>query len=143
MIMYLIGRVLQALLSMLIVISIVFVLTHLSGNPVHLLLNVNATQRDFDLLTHHLGLDKPLVVQYSLYVKNIIQDDVGNSVLTRRPVTEHIQKRLPATVELDVITMVLNVAIGVPINIYSAVQHNSMLDNCAQVFAVLNQSLPP
>jgi peptide/nickel transport system permease protein len=63
MVAYLVGRVLQTLLSMLVVISIVFVLTRLSGNPVHLLLDVNATQHDFDLLTHHLGLDKPLPVQ--------------------------------------------------------------------------------
>src|SRR5881628_2991486 len=93
---YLVGRVLQTLLSMLVVISIVFVLTRLSGNPVHLLLDVNATQRDFDLLTRHLGLDKPLMVQYGIYVKNIVQGDFGKSVLSRRPVTEHIWERLPA-----------------------------------------------
>ncbi len=114
---YLVGRVLQTLLSMLVVISIVFVLTRLSGNPVHLLLDVNATQRDFDLLTRHLGLDKPLPVQYGLYVKNIVQGDFGKSVLSRRPVTEHIWERLPATVELGVVAMLLSVLIGVPIGV--------------------------
>src|SRR5712691_8066168 len=68
---YLVGRVLQTVLSMLVVISIVFVLTRLSGNPVHLLLDVNATQRDQEILTRHLGLDQPLPVQYGIYVKNI------------------------------------------------------------------------
>jgi peptide/nickel transport system permease protein len=140
---YVIGRLLQALLSMLVVISIVFILTRLSGNPVHLLLDVNATQRDFDLLTRHLGLDKPLVVQYGLYVKNIAQGDFGNSVLTRRPVTEHIWERLPATVELGVLAMFLSVALGVPIGVYSAVRRGGVLDGCARVFAVLGQSLPP
>src|SRR5438046_4329470 len=99
MIRYLVGRVVQMLLSMLVVISIVFVLTRLSGNPVHLLLDVNATQRDFEILTHHLGLDKPLPVQYGIYVKNIVQGDFGTSVLSRRPVVEHIRARLPATVD--------------------------------------------
>lgn len=140
---YVVGRVLQALLSMLVVISIVFVLTRLSGNPVHLLLDVNATQRDFDLLTHHLGLDKPLLVQYGLYVKNIVQGDFGKSVLTRRPVTEHIWERLPATVELGVVAMFLSVAMGVPIGVYSAVRRGGVLDMGARVFAVLGQSLPP
>lgn len=143
MIRYLAGRVLQALLSMLVVISIVFVLTRLSGNPVHLLLDVNATQRDFDLLTRHLGLDKPLVVQYGIYVKNIVQGDFGKSVLTRRPVIEHIWERLPATVELGVVAMFLSVAMGVPIGVYSAVRRGGVLDGCARVFAVLGQSLPP
>ena len=140
---YVVGRVLQALLSMLVVISIVFVLTRLSGNPVHLLLDVNATQRDFDLLTRHLGLDKPLLVQYGLYVKNIVQGDFGTSVLTRRPVTEHIRERLPATVELGVVAMFLSVAMGVPIGVYSAVRRGGVLDMGARIFAVLGQSLPP
>ena len=102
---YLVGRVLQALLSMLVVISIVFVLTRLSGNPVHLLLDVNATQRDLEILTRHLGLDQPMPVQYGIYVKNIALGDFGKSVLTRRPVTEHIWERLPATIELGVVAM--------------------------------------
>ena len=140
---YLVGRVLQTLLSMLVVISIVFVLTRLSGNPVHLLLDVNATQRDFDLLTRHLGLDKPLPVQYGLYVKNIVQGDFGKSVLSRRPVTEHIWERLPATVELGIVAMLLSILIGVPIGVYSAVRRGGVLDGAARVFAVLGQSLPP
>ena len=140
---YLVGRVLQALLSMLVVISIVFVLARLSGNPVHLLLDVNATQQDIDILTHHLGLDKPLLVQYALYVKNIAMGDFGTSILTRRPVTEHLWERLPATVELGVVAMVLSIAIGVPLGVYSAVHRGEILDGVARVFAVLGQSLPP
>ena len=143
MVRYLVGRVLQALLSMLVVISIVFVLTRLSGNPVHLLLDVNATQRDLDILTRHLGLDKPLPVQYGIYVKNIVLGDLGKSVLTRRPVTEHIWERLPATVELGFVAMFLSILIGVPIGVYSAVRRGGLLDSGARVFAVLGQSLPP
>src|SRR5881628_3903097 len=139
---YLVGRAFQTLLSMLVVISIVFVLTRLSGNPVYLLLDVNATQRDFDLLTRHLGLDKPLIVQYGLYVKNIVQGDFGKSVLTRRPVTEHIWERLPATVELGVVAMFLSVLMGVPLGVYSAVHRGGTLDGAARVFAVLGQSMP-
>lgn len=143
MVRYLIGRVLQAGLSMLVVISIVFVLTRMSGNPVHLLLDVNATQRDLDILTRHLGLDKPLPVQYVLYVKNLALGDFGTSVLTRRPVTEHIWERLPATVELGFVAMLLSVLIGIPIGMYSAVHRGSALDGGARVFAVLGQSMPP
>ena len=114
---YLIGRVFQTLLSMLVVVSIVFVLTRLSGNPIHLLLDVNATERDQEILTRHLGLDKPLPVQYAIYVKNIFVGDFGSSVLTRRPVTEHIWERLPATVELGFVAMVMSVLLGVPLGV--------------------------
>jgi peptide/nickel transport system permease protein len=139
---YLIGRVFQTLLSMLVVVSIVFVLTRLSGNPIHLLLDVNATERDQEILTHHLGLDRPLLVQYALYVKNIALGDFGTSILTRRPVTEHIWERVPATVELGFVAMFLSVLIGVPLGVYSAVRRGGMLDSGARVFAVLGQSLP-
>src|SRR3989441_8193847 len=139
---YLTGRVLQTVLSMLVVISIVFVLTRLSGNPVHLLLAVNASERDQQILMHHLGLDQPLPVQYGIYVTNIFLGDFGNSVLTRRPVTEHIWERLPATVELGFVAMFLSVLIGVPLGMYSAVHRGSALDSAARVFAVLGQSMP-
>src|SRR2546428_13329756 len=106
---YMIGRVLQTVLSMLVVVSIVFVLTRLSGNPIHLLLDVNATERDQEILTHHLGLDRPLPVQYGLYVKNIALGDFGTSILTRRPVTEHILERLSAAGGPGLVAMVLGV----------------------------------
>jgi peptide/nickel transport system permease protein len=139
---YLTGRLLQTVLSMLVVISIVFVLTRLSGNPVHLLLDVNATERDQEILMRHLGLDKPLPVQYGIYVKNIFLGDFGKSVLTRRPVAEHIWERLPATVELGFVAMFLSVLIGVPLGMYSAVRRGRPLDSGARVFAVLGQSMP-
>ena len=138
----LIGRVFQTLLSMLVVISIVFFLTRLSGNPIHLLLDVNATERDQEILTRHLGLDKPLPVQYGLYVKNIALGDFGTSILTRRPVTEHIRERLAATVELGFVAMLLSVLIGIPLGMYSAVRRGGAMDTGARVFAVLGQSMP-
>src|SRR6266487_2712989 len=79
---YVVGRVLQTVLSMLVVISIVFVLTRLSGNPIHLLLDVNATERDQEILTRYLGLDQPLPVQYAIYVKNLARGDLGQSMPT-------------------------------------------------------------
>src|SRR4029453_10220438 len=123
-------------------ISIVFFLTRLSGNPIHLLLDVNASERDQQILMQHLGLDKSLPVQYAPYVRNIFLGDFGRSVLTRRPVTEHIWERLPATVELGLVAMILSVLIGVPLGVYSAVRRGSVLDTGARVFAVLGQSMP-
>ena len=139
---YLVRRGLQTLLSMLVVLSIVFVLARLSGNPVHLLLDVNATAQDQEILTRHLGLDKPLPVQYGIYVANVVMGDFGNSIISRRPVVEHIWERLPATVELGFVAMFLSVLIGVPLGMYSAVRRGGIMDISARVFAVLGQSMP-
>ena len=139
---YLFGRLLQTVLSMLVVVSIVFVLTRLSGNPIYLLLDVNATQRDQEILTRHLGLDKPLPVQYGIYVMNVAAGDFGSSIISRRPVVEHIWERLPATVELGFVAMFMSILIGVPLGMYSAVRRGGALDTGARVFAVLGQSMP-
>jgi peptide/nickel transport system permease protein len=139
---YLIGRGLQTMLSMLVVVSIVFVLTRLSGNPIYLLLDVNATERDQEILTRHLGLDKPLPVQYGIYVMNVAVGDFGSSIISRRPVVEHIWERLPATVELGFVAMFMSILIGVPLGMYSAVSRGGALDTGARVFAVLGQSMP-
>jgi peptide/nickel transport system permease protein len=124
------------------VVSIVFVLTRLSGNPIFLLLDVNATQHDQEILTRHLGLDKPLPVQYGLYVMNVAAGDFGSSIISRRPVVEHIWERLPATVELGFVAMFMSILIGVPLGMYSAVSRGGALDTAARVFAVLGQSMP-
>jgi peptide/nickel transport system permease protein len=139
---YLAGRLVQTVLSMLVVISIVFLLTRLSGDPVNLLLDVNATERDQEILTRHLGLDKPMLVQYVIYVANIARGDFGNSVLTRRPVTEHLWERLPATAELGLVAMLMSVLLGVPLGVYSAVHRGRPFDSGARIFAVLGQSMP-
>jgi peptide/nickel transport system permease protein len=139
---YLVGRALQTVLSMLVVVSIVFVLTRLSGNPIYLLLDVNATQHDQEILTRHLGLDKPLPVQYGIYVMNVAAGDFGSSIISRRPVVEHIWERLPATVELGFVAMFMSILIGVPLGMYSAVSRGGALDTGARVFAVLGQSMP-
>jgi peptide/nickel transport system permease protein len=114
----------------------------MSGNPIHLLLDVNATARDQEILTRHLGLDKPLAVQYAIYVKNVAAGDFGNSILTRRPVVEHLWERLPATIELGLCAMLLSVLIGVPLGMYAAVRRGRAVDTAARTFAVLGQSMP-
>src|SRR5262249_4166455 len=124
------------------VISIVFLLTRLSGDPVNLLLDVNATQRDHEILTHHLGLDRPMPVQYGIYVKNVLLGDFGKSILTRRPVAERSWGRLPATVELGFVAMFMSGLIGVPLSMYSAVRRGGLMDSGARIFAVLGQSVP-
>src|SRR4030095_13789473 len=114
----------------------------LAATPAHLRLAVSAPERDQEIVMRHLGLDQPLPVQYGIYVKNILLGDFGKSVLTRRPVAEHIWERLPATVEVGFVAMFLSVLLGVPLGMYSAVRRGGTMDSGARVFAVLGQSMP-
>jgi ABC-type dipeptide/oligopeptide/nickel transport system permease component len=139
---YILGRVVQLAMSLLVVVTFVFLLSRLSGDPVQLMLDVRATEEEKQALRVELGLDKPLPVQYAVYIGGMARGDFGRSVLSRRPVLEHIWERLPNTLTLGVVGMVFSVVIGVPIGVYSAVKRGSALDHVARVIAVLGQAVP-
>ncbi|MGH2394675.1 MAG: ABC transporter permease, partial [Candidatus Limnocylindria bacterium] len=88
------------------------------------------------------GLDKPLPVQYAVYLQGMLSGDFGRSVLSRRPVLEHIWERLPNTLMLGAVGILFSIVIGVPIGVYSAVKRGTALDHGARVFAVLGQAVP-
>lgn len=139
---YILGRLLQAMVSMLAVVTIVFFLTRLSGDPVDLLADVTADREQRAQLRHALGLDRPLPVQYVTYVRNVFTGNLGKSVVSRRPVLQHIRERLPASLQLGLTAMLFSVLIGIPIGVYSAVRRGRWLDQAARIFSVLGQSMP-
>ena len=139
---YILGRILQTMVSMLAVVTIVFFLTRLSGDPVDLLADVTADREQRAQLRHALGLDRPLPVQYVTYVKNVFTGNLGKSVVSRRPVLQHIRERLPASLQLGLTAMLFSVLIGIPIGVYSAVRRGRWLDQAARIFSVLGQSMP-
>jgi peptide/nickel transport system permease protein len=139
---YILGRLVQLVISLLVVVTFVFLLSRLSGDPVQLMLDVRATEEEKQALRVWLGLDKPLPVQYVVYLRDIATGDFGMSILSRRPVLEHIGERLPNTLTLGLVAIVFSIAIGVPIGVYSAVHRGTVLDHVARVIAVLGQAVP-
>ena len=139
---YIAGRLVQLLLSLLVVVTFVFLLSRLSGDPVLLMLDVRATEEEKQALRVHLGLDKPLAVQYAVYLAGMASGDFGRSIVSRRPVLEHIGERLPNTLMLGTVGIVFSIAIGVPIGVYSAVKRGTALDHVARVLAVTGQAVP-
>jgi peptide/nickel transport system permease protein len=139
---YIVGRIAQLFVSLLVVVTFVFLLSRLSGDPVQLMLDVTATEAERQALREQLGLDKPLGVQYVVYLRGMASGDFGRSVLSRRPVLEHIGERLPNTLMLGGVAIVFSVVIGVPIGVYSAVKRGTVLDHAARLLAVLGQAVP-
>jgi peptide/nickel transport system permease protein len=139
---YILGRVAQLLVSLLVVVTFVFLLSRLSGDPVQLMLDVTATEQEKQALRARLGLDQPLAVQYVVYLRGMATGDFGRSVLSRRPVLEHIWERLPNTLTLGAVAIVFSVVIGVPVGVYSAVKRGTALDHGARVVAVMGQAVP-
>src|SRR3712207_753532 len=112
------------------------------GDPAQLLLGQLATQERVEELRESMGLDKPVIVQYGLFLKNAVQGDLGDSIVTGRPVTTELLVRFPATLELTAFAMLIAVLVGVPVGVISAVKQYSWLDKITAVLALTGLSMP-
>jgi peptide/nickel transport system permease protein len=140
---YLLKRIVQAIITLFLMSMIVFLLGRLSGDPVPLLLGDLATKEDRALITKELGLDKPIPVQYIIYLKNALHGDLGTSIRgARRPVVSMVLERIPASFELALTAALISILIGLPLGVISAVRRGSFLDTAGRVLAMLGQSMP-
>nr|WP_273888946.1 ABC transporter permease [Rubrobacter naiadicus] len=122
--------------------AVFFMVRAIPGDPAQILLGQNATHAQVVRLRHEMGLDQPLVVQYVDFLKNAARGNLGNSIVTGRPVTVELAARFPATLELTLFAMVIAVAIGVPVGVIAAVRQYSLLDKITSVFALTGISMP-
>jgi peptide/nickel transport system permease protein len=140
---YIVRRLLQAVITLFLVSVIVFILGRLTGDPVALLLTEYSTLEDKELLTKQLGLDKPLPEQYAIFVGNALRGDLGRSIRGERaPALELILERLPATVKLAAIAVLVSFLIGLPLGVITAVKKGSFLDTILRILALLGQAAP-
>jgi peptide/nickel transport system permease protein len=119
-----------------------FMVRAIPGDPAQLLLGQNATQEQVQTLTAKMGLDKPILVQYGIFLKDAASGDLGYSIVTGRPVTTELLVRLPATFELVAFAMLIAVLVGVPVGVISAVKQYSLLDKVTSVLALAGISMP-
>jgi len=139
---FILRRLLQTAVTAVFVTMIVFALARLTGDPTVMLLPTEATQADRDFLKNQLGLDKSLPAQYLTFVGKALSGDFGMSFRYRVPVRDLVLSRLPATIELAVLSMLLAIVIAMPIGILSALKRGSLVDRLARWFATLGLATP-
>lgn len=139
---FVIRRLLQAALSILAVSLIVFFAVRMTGNPVNFLLSDYATVEDRQQLARDLALDKPLYVQYGVFLKGAVQGDFGTSTRIDQPALRLVLDRFPATAQLAFVAMVFAILIAVPAGVYAATKRDGPLDATVRTFAMLGQSIP-
>jgi ABC-type dipeptide/oligopeptide/nickel transport system permease component len=139
---YVIRRLALSGVAMLGVITIVFVLMHVSGDPAMLLVSQDATQQDIDRIRQAYGLDQPLSIQYARFVARVARGDLGYSYRQGLPVGELIVERLRATFELALAGLAVAVLLGVPLGLIAAARHGSAMDTAAMTAALLGTSVP-
>lgn len=140
---YLLGRLLQSIVSIFVVSVVVFALVRLSGDPVQIMMPAEASQADIELMRASLGLDRPWVVQYWRFAARALQGDFGKSVRFRRPAMDLIAERYAATLELGGLAVLIVIAVALPVGVYAAVRRGTALDYTARAFAALGQAVPP
>ena len=139
---YLLSRILQAIVTLLLLTLIAFVMTRLTGNPLDVLLDARATEEDRAAVARVLGLDRPLPVQYAIYLRDLTRGDFGNSFKTRRSALATVMERLPWTLELGTASFFVSLLIALPMGVVTAVKRDTAVDIAGKVLALLGQSLP-
>jgi ABC-type dipeptide/oligopeptide/nickel transport system permease component len=137
-------RVLQLVPVLLGVSVIVFIMIALTpGDPVQIMIGDQAiTPEQEAALRRDLGLDRPMYERFFLFVGNAIQGDFGQSFYHRRPVSEVIAERLPATIELSLVALLIALFTSIPLGVLAAIRKNSIFDRIATVISLLGVSLP-
>jgi peptide/nickel transport system permease protein len=139
---FILSRLVQSLVALAILSVVVFILARATGDPLHLILPMSATEEDYAEARRYLGLDRPYVAQYFSFVTRAVTGDFGMSLRARRPVSELIRERLPNSLRLAAFAMSVALAIALPLGVLAAVKKGTGVDRTAQVIAVLGQSLP-
>ncbi|MFB7140472.1 nickel ABC transporter permease [Gottfriedia sp. NPDC056225] len=140
---YILNRIVSAIIVIFGISILSFFLIHLiPGDPVKIMLGLNASPEQVAKLTHHLGLDKPLLVQYLQYINNVFHGDFGTSLKTGRPVLTEILDRFPETIKLAATGMVFAVIIGIALGILAAKYKDTIIDTFCTGLATLGVSIP-
>lgn len=136
-------RIVGAIPVLLGISFLVFMLMHLApGDPVVLLLGDNATADEVARVRHDWGLDQPLLVQYWQFISRAVVGDFGKSLKFGEPVTKLVFERLPATIELAFVSLLVAILISIPIGVYSAIKRDTLLDHAGTGVALIGVSLP-
>jgi len=140
---FLVRRLLFMIPVALLVSFVTFMIIHLiPGDPARVLLGESATPQTVAALRHQLGLDKPLLTQYVLWLGQALHGNLGQSIQLQQPVTQAILQRLPVTAELGIISLVVSVALAIPLGVLAAGTRNTPIDWLINVLSLIGTSIP-
>lgn len=139
---FIVQRLLQGVVLVLLVATIVFFLGRLTGNPVDMILPEDASEEDRQEMIETLGLDGPLHVQFAIFVKNALQGDLGLSIRYRQPASDIFFSRLPNTLKIVPAAMLIAILMAIPLGILSALRRGSITDRVSGTIAVLGIATP-
>jgi ABC-type dipeptide/oligopeptide/nickel transport system permease component len=135
-------RIIQTIITLIVISIVVFALARASGDPVMLIAPPMATLEDMEVIRQHLGLDKSMPEQYWVFLKNLSRGDLGESIRNRQAVSRLIGERLPNTVTLGLSAIVLGIIISLILGVTAACKFGTWMDSGVKLLAILGQALP-
>lgn len=142
MIRYIIRRLLQTVLVLFLVMTLVFVILRVVGDPAKMMVTPDSSYEDLQNIRRILGLDQPIWKQYLNYLSDVLRGDFGSSYYFERPVIDLLKERLPATLKLGFISLAVSLPLALLFGVISAIKRNSLLDNAVTTFVVMGRSIP-
>jgi peptide/nickel transport system permease protein len=139
---FIVKRVLQAVVVLFLVATVAFFVVRISGDPVKALLPPNATAEQERVLRHSLGYDRPLLTQYLSYLKGLLHLDFGRSIFFQQPAMDVIMNRLPATIRLASAALIFALVVAIPAGIISAIRRGKATDSSVMAVVLIGQSTP-
>ncbi len=139
---FIIRRLMQAVLVVWIMSLLVFVGVNIVGNPVDMLISPEADQAELERVIKELGLDRPVHEQYWFFVINALKGDLGNSFIFNEPALKLILQRMPATFELAIVSLLMAIVIGIPLGVYAGLKPDSKISKTVMATSILGFSLP-
>ena len=139
---YILKRIFKGLVTIFITVTLTFLIVRLMpSNPIYMLIDTRMSETQIQAMTEKFGLDKPLWEQYVLYLRNLLQGDLGTSFAQKRPVLDIIGEKLPWTLLLMGLAQVLTMLIGIPLGIYSGYRRGTLFDHIINAISVFGISI--
>ena len=139
---YVLRRLMHGVVSIIGASMLIFVISRMTGDPIVLLLPVDAPQALIDQTRETMGLDKPVWIQYLIFAGKALSGDFGNSYRWQMPALTLVLDRLPATIELALSALLFSILLAVPLGVLSAVHRGGWIDTVGKGFAMLGQAMP-
>ena len=139
---YLTKRLIHSIIIIIGISMVVFIISRMTGDPVSIMVDFTTPKEDRDIIRKELGLDKPIAVQYLIFIKNALKGDFGTSIRYEEPALDLVFQRIPITLRLLVVTLVWSLIVAIPIGIISAIKRNSIFDLIGMAFTFVGQSIP-
>ena len=139
---FIVRRVVESVITILVIVSVVFLVLNLSGDPIRMMASPTASEQEVAELRAAFGFDKPLVLRYGDFLSQVSRLRFGDSINTRQPALKMVLQRLPATLTLAFTALALATVFGIPLGMLAAVKRGKAADTAAVLVSMVGQSMP-